>query len=392
MSGLSVSLMMHLLVTGYQTALAASTAAQTVQGGGPTIASMGMRLRQWWPVVKLALGLLILFLIGRQFWRDLQRLDLRSYTLHPGWLAASGALYLLGLAFSALTWRRLLTHFGQRPPLLTTLRAYYIGHLGKYLPGKAWALFLRASLARGNGVGLGLATVTSFYEVLVTMTGGVLVAAVLFLLLAPDTTTRLDLDNLRRIVRLEEPEGELGRRPLVGMALGLLLPLGTIIAPPVFNRLMHRMSLPFRDKIMGPLPRFRWAYLAEGLLLTGTGWVVLGGSLVAALHAVLGSGPAWSPAMLGRMPAIMGLAYVFGFVILFAPSGLGVREFFLVLFLTPDLVVLLSSDGSAVARETAQGVAVLVVVLLRLVWTAAEMVAAGVLWPMRTESPEPVPV
>jgi hypothetical protein len=339
----------------------------------------------------MTLGLLLLVLIGRQFWRDLQRLDLRSYTLHFGWLVASGGLYLLGLLFSALTWKRLLNHFGQRPSFFTTLRAYYVGHLGKYLPGKAWALFLRASLARGHGVGLGLATVTAFYEVLVTMTGGVLVAVVLFALLAPTTATRLDWEGLRRLANLEAPEGVLGRRPLVGLALGLLLPLGTMVAPPVFNRVLHRLSLPFRDKITGPLPRFHWTYLAEGLGLTSIGWVLLGGSLVAAICSVLGSDLAWEPALLGRMPAIMGLAYVFGFVILFAPSGLGVREFFLVLFLTPELEILLPGDGSAAAREIVQGVAVLTVVVLRLVWTAAEMVAAGLLWPLGPQRTPPAP-
>jgi hypothetical protein len=341
---------------------------------------MRTRLRHWWPYVKVALGLLLLFMIGRQFGRDLERLDLRSYSLHPGWLLLSGALYLLGLGFSALTWYRLLGHLGQRPSFPAAIRAYYIGHLGKYLPGKAWALFLRASLIRGRGVRLGLATVTSFYEVLVTMTAGVLVAAVLFAVLAPDTATRLGGDNLRRLLRLEPLEGVLGRRPLVGMALGLLLPLCCAVLPPVFNRLVHRMSLPFRDKDAEPLPRLRGAYLAEGLLLTSIGWVLLGASLVAAFHAVLGSGIEWTPLALGRMPAIMGLAYVFGFVILFAPSGLGVREFFLVLFLTPELEAIL--PGST--PDTAQSTAVLGVVVLRLVWTAAELVSAALLYRMPT--------
>ena len=38
---------------------------------------------------------------------------------------------------------------GQRPGGMATVRAYYIGQLGKYVPGKAWALLLRSVLIRG---------------------------------------------------------------------------------------------------------------------------------------------------------------------------------------------------------------------------------------------------
>ena len=66
------------------------------------------------------------------------------------------------------------------------------------------------------------------------------------------------------------------------------------------------------------------------------GWLFLGAGLVAALWGV-GSdfSPSWQG--LGRLTAGMAVAYVAGFVILVAPSGLGVREFFLMLFLVPEL-------------------------------------------------------
>src|SRR5690348_14965054 len=113
---------------------------------------MRANLRRAWPVIKAALWLLLLLLIGRQFARDLQRPELWQHPLHPGWLVLAGVLYLLGLGLSALYWSRLLRHLGAPLPWSAVLRAYYIGHLGKYVPGKAWALFLRATLARAGGV------------------------------------------------------------------------------------------------------------------------------------------------------------------------------------------------------------------------------------------------
>ncbi|MGH7173554.1 MAG: hypothetical protein ACRELG_25005, partial [Gemmataceae bacterium] len=58
--------------------------------------------RRLWPVVKAILWLVILYLIGRQFARDLQRPELAQRPLHAGWLLLSGLLYILGLAMSAL--------------------------------------------------------------------------------------------------------------------------------------------------------------------------------------------------------------------------------------------------------------------------------------------------
>ena len=49
--------------------------------------------------------------------------------------AASGALSLAAMFPSVLFWRRVLRVLGQNVGLLKAARAYYIGHLGKYVPG-----------------------------------------------------------------------------------------------------------------------------------------------------------------------------------------------------------------------------------------------------------------
>jgi hypothetical protein len=332
--------------------------------------------RRWWPAVKWGLGLAILVLIGRQFARDLQRPDLWQRSLRPGWLVAAGGLYLLGLACSAVYWWRLLGHLGPRPPFFTAVRAYYIGHMGKYLPGKAWAVFLRASLVRPGGVSLTLATVTSFYEVLVTMSAGALVGAVLFPLVGTASGAEPHWGTLRHLVRLETPPEGVPTVTATLLAVLLLIPIAVPLLPPVFNRLAHHLSLPFRDR-EAALPAVHHTHLGEGLLLTAVGWLLLGASLGATLHAVLGPELPWSALGLGRLAAIMGVSYVAGFIIVVAPSGLGVREFFLTLFLTPELAAL---PGLGLDADATRAVAVLAVLVLRLVWTLAELVTVGLLY------------
>jgi glycosyltransferase 2 family protein len=338
-----------------------------------TIASMrGKRL--WWPALKALIGLAILVAVGWRFAGDLRRPELWQGPLHPGWLALSGLLYLSGLAFWAVYWWRLLGHLGPRPPFLRAARAYYVSQLGKYVPGKAWALLLRAGLVRGTGVELGVATLTTFYEVLVTMTSGALLAALLFTAFGLATPGGSLVETLSWLLRRESPEGgALGGAGAVALALLLAAVTGLPAVPGIFNALVHRLSLPFRSKD-DPAPRVRTAHLAEGLALTAGGWLFLGAALAATLAGVRPDHPSWGAAALGRLSAIMAVAYVAGFVLLI-PGGLGVREFFLALLLVPELTA-----GEGLGAGEAGATVFRAALALRVVWTAAEALVAGVLY------------
>jgi hypothetical protein len=328
-------------------------------------------LRRWWPWLKALLGVAIVLAIGRQFWRDLsEHPEVLRRRLHAGWLVLSGVLYLLGMGFSAVYWRRLMAHLGYCPPWWPALRAYYVSHMGKYLPGKAMALVLRATLLRRVGVPGGLAAVTALYEVLTTMSAGALLAAVLFAWLGPQDGATPTWAELKGILLLEvPPSGFVNRPTCVLLSLGLFALTAAPLAPPLFNRLIGRLTRQFRGADAVPPPPFRLAYLAEGWLLTTLEWLLWGASLATAMEGTVGTGLRWNAAALGRLVALMGLSYVAGFVILLAPSGLGVREFFLRLFLTSELAGLRPEGHDEAAVE-----AVLVVVVLRLVWTLAEVI------------------
>ena len=97
----------------------------------------------------------------------------------PGWLVAAGGLYLLGMLPAALFWHRVLRVLGQPVGWLSAVRAYYIGHLGKYVPGKAMVVVLRAGMVRGPQVNATVAAVAVFIETLTMMASGSLLAAVL---------------------------------------------------------------------------------------------------------------------------------------------------------------------------------------------------------------------
>lgn len=351
------------------------------------------RFRRLWPWVKLALAVGIIAFIGRQLARDLSpdiRERLLARPIDYRLLVVAAVLYLAGLGLSMRYWQRLLARLGYRPGWRAALRAYYIGHMGKYLPGKAWALALRSGLVRAAGVRTSVAVATSFYEVLATMAGGTALAVVLSLLLLPyhpggwHPGAVVDLILLRH-----QPPGGLDARVLAAFALALLAAVGIPIIPPVFNRLVHRLSLPFRDPAAGPMPHLGWGAFAEAFLWTVPAWLVLGGSLWAVMRAMTPGPVDLSPALLGRYSAYLATAYVAGFVIFLVPSGLGVREFLLTLFMTQELVAY-----AGLAADQARGCAALGVIVLRVVWTLAEVAIVSSVYWLRTgpSAPENLPV
>lgn len=334
-------------------------------------------LRKYWPAIKWLLTLAILVAVGRRFYRDLSdNPKLWDEPLHFGWISLSGLLYVMALCCFILYWVRLLKRLGQQPPLGVALRAYFIGMMGKYLPGKAWALVMRAGIAGGPGVRLSVAGMSSFYEVVVTMSAGVLLASLTFAAFATPATEPFDPDTLVQLLKMERPETvELHRGALVLLSGGLFLGIVFFVTPPVFNRIVYRVSLPFRDVDSAPMPQTTWPGLLEGLGIGCIGWCFMGISLAACLQGVVQSSEPWDLIFLGRMMAMMGLGYVMGFVIIFVPSGLGVREFFLTLTLVPEL-----RTRFGLGAEEAAAKAVLTVLLLRLSWTVAELIAAAAVY------------
>src|SRR5439155_13304880 len=310
------------------------------------------RLRRWWPAAKLVLAAAILAAVGLQFWRDLHHEGLQTISLQPAWLVASALLYLAGMGFSAWFWYRLLVIFGERPAVSSAFRAYYLSQLGKYLPGKAWALMMRGTMVQGPNCKLGVALIATFYEVLTMMASGALLAAVLFVL---------------------EPPAVLGDSWNPGvLGLVLLAVCGVPLLPGVFNRIVGRLARRFESVESFRLPRLGAATLLEGLATTSGVWVFFGLSLWAMVQAVMPEPPPLTWGVWARYTAILALAYVGGFVAVFVPGGMGVREWVLDRFLAPELAGL----GSVAAAPAT----VVIVLLLRLSWTAAELVLGAVLW------------
>ncbi len=305
--------------------------------------------KRWLPLaLKLAIVALLAWGLHRTVIAalvDLREQGWRPADVRPAWLLISGGLYLLAFVPSALFWRHVLAMLGPTPRLLPAVRAYYIGHLGKYVPGKGMVIVLRAALLRGEGVATAAAVASVFFETLTTMAVGAFVAGAILAIWHRD------------------------RPQMVLLALVLAAVAGAPALPVVFQRLARLVGM---DRVApGVIDRLS-ALRLRGLLIwwlaMAIGCLLLGASLWATLRSIDYAPTRSAGREIVLCTAVAALSVVAGFVSMI-PGGLGVRELVMLELLAPAV-------GS--------GPALICAVLARLVWIVAELAISIILYFMRS--------
>jgi glycosyltransferase 2 family protein len=281
------------------------------------------------------LVVLVVAAVGRYVAKLVGRAAAEGVELQAGWLVLAGALYAVGMSLCGTFWRRCMAEMGDvRLPLLRALGAYWCSQLGKYVPGKAWVIVIRASLA-GTGGRL-VPAATTYFETLFMMAVGALVSLVCF---AVAWTPR--------------------RAEVLGASAGLMVFLFLVVSPSVFRRATRLMGLPLGEEGRREVRACRGRTLLGGGARIALGWGLLGASCAAAVRGV-GAGPLtvelW-PLLIGATA----LATVGGFVALIIPGGLGVRE-----------LLLIEAVGPVIGHERAAAAALAV----RLAWVLTEITMA----------------
>jgi uncharacterized membrane protein YbhN (UPF0104 family) len=303
------------------------------------------RLRRWAiRLFKIALLALVAWGIHSTLsggWRQLQSEHWKLSQLRPAWIVNAAVLYLLGQLGPGWFWWKTLGWLGQPARLAETLRAYYIGHMGKYAPGKAMVIVIRAGLLRAGGTTATAATVAVFFETLTTMGVG---AAMAVIILA---------------ARFRE------QRWMIGAAALLWLIVSGPSSPAIFRRLVRFTGAGKLDPSMADrLTHLRYRSLVWAWLPIVAGWVLMGLSLSATARAA-GFRSSLAPIDEAAFcTAAVAMAVVGGFLS-FVPGGLGVREAALLELLTPCY----GADG-----------ALIVSIVSRLAWIVAELAISGVLY------------
>lgn len=292
------------------------------------------------PALKVALVLILFIGIQRTLSSAWSELAKQRLTLSPGWLAASAGFYLIGLLPAAWFWYWLLRSLGQPVTRFATFRAHYIGHLGKYVPGKAMVFVIRLGLLPASQRSIGAASLAVFYETITLMAEGACLGAILLV-------AWLNVTGLLALFA-------------IGVAVaGVLCTL-----PPLLSRLGGVVQWLKPNWALGDeLKKIHWQHVVVGWIANLAVWLMFGLSFWATLRSMA---PA-SVVSLTDYPfylASVALAVVAGFASMI-PGGALVREAVLLELLEPRL-------GGAVALAAA--------VVLRGVWLVSELVLSVILY------------
>ncbi len=184
----------------------------------------GGRVGGLW-LLKLLFRVVVLALVTWGIWKTVRQARLEfaahEFSLQQvdyAWLCAAGLLYLAGLAPCGVFWHRTLWAMGQQPTWRESMRAFWIGHLGKYVPGKAMVVILRTGLIYSERVNRTVAATSVFIETLTMMAVGAFAAAVILLLTSDHVV-------------------------LTWLAVGLMFLSGVPTYPPLFRRVVRWLQV-----------------------------------------------------------------------------------------------------------------------------------------------------
>lgn len=269
-------------------------------------------------------------------WRDAssRHLEIR---LHWGWLAAASLIVLITYAFLIQIWRAVLARCGATLPFGEASRIWFVSNLGKYVPGKVWQVTAMMEMLHRENVPLGIAGSVSAILAIANVVAGFVL---LVLLGAPAVEAWSS-----------------GYRPL--LVFVTLISLFALVAAPLTIRVLVAAVARLRRTPMNvAIPASAsWLSLA-GCAIS---WLAYGVAFQLLCVALLGPSRApWTSYF-----AAFTLSYLVGYLVIFAPGGIGARE--------SVLTLVLPALGIATPAE-----AIVVSVVSRL-WLTTLEVVPGVL-------------
>jgi uncharacterized membrane protein YbhN (UPF0104 family) len=242
--------------------------------------------------VVLAVGLLVAALVDQ--WHNVSS-GWRELPVHS--LVIAGAAVLLGLFFSALAWRALLADLGQHIPVLGAVRVFFVGQLGKYLPGSVWPVVAQMELGKAHGLSRRPVGTVALLVMVLNVATGLLVAVVLLPFTSPHALSHY------------------------GWAIAFL-PVGlALLHPRILNPVVNKaFSLARRDPLERPLTLRGIAIATGWTMLMWASYGVQIWALADGLHAT------GAKSLLALSTGAFALAWTAGFVAIVFPAGAGIRE------------------------------------------------------------------
>ena len=213
-----------------------------------------------------------------------------------GWLVVAFLLAAAGMTAIAVPWVAVVRALGGFLPLPTAVLTYYVGEIGKYLPGGVWPVVGRGELAVRTGMRRTIAYTSVLFSLAVLYLAALLTAAGLFPIVLAT--------------------GGASSKPVL---LVLLVPLGLVaLHPAVLGPLVQLAGRVTKREIALDLPS--WGVMVALVLRYIPAWLLIGSATWAVTRA-LSADVSWVEICLATV-----LSWSAGFLVAPAPGGVGIRE------------------------------------------------------------------
>lgn len=266
--------------------------------------------------------------IARQ-WQDVAP-ALENLRVKWPWILASGIIVIATYLLLVEAWRSTLRAWGDRLPYGTAARIWFVSNLGKYLPGKVWQIAAMGAMAQQRGVSAAAAIGSALVVNLVSIIAGVAVIVAtagrrVALAVGPQTST-------------------VDERTSVLIALGLVvLGIGALVLTPVLVPRLARLAGRVTGKSVGvPTVPARAIWIAAAS--TAASWIFYGVAFALFANGI-------TPRAAGNAASYIAVytgSYLAGYLALFVPGGVGVREAAIVLAM-PRFELASTADATIIA-------------------------------------------
>jgi hypothetical protein len=270
-------------------------------------------------------------------WQSLRAQPI-EWQFSTGWLAASVLVVFASYAVLIEAWRRVVLSMGEMLAFSAAARIWFLASLGKYVPGKVWAVAGAAVLAQRAGVDPSVAVAGALVlQVLALASGAAVVAATAG-------------EAFRAVGQ--------GALPIAaGVILLSLFGVAALTSQPLLDRVGRWLPASWPRPRAIPAGMVAAAFVANVLA-----WIGYGVALRLLARGLL-------PGVVLSLPQAIGVftcSYLAGFVALFAPGGLGPRESVFLLMLAGDIGLKPAAARALASRLLLTGTEVLPAVPLLL--------------------------
>ncbi|MGZ8391231.1 MAG: hypothetical protein ACXWWK_00165 [Gemmatimonadales bacterium] len=264
-----------------------------------------------WRAAQFIVGSLLVGLAIRSIvanWQTLQSQPI-EWQFSTGWIVASILVVFASYAVLIEAWRRVVLGMGETLAFLTAVRIWFLASLGKYIPGKVWAVAGAAVLAQRAGVDPSVAVAGALVLQALALASGAAVVAV-------------------TAGEAFQAVGQ-GTTPIaVAVILLSLVGVAGLTSQPFLDRVGRLFPAAW------PRPRA----IPAGMVVTAfvanvVAWIGYGVALLLLARGLLPDVGLSLPQAIG----VFTCSYLVGFLALFAPGGLGPRESVFLLMLAGDI-------------------------------------------------------